>query len=68
MEFYLYGNYVAQRNIVGNSVYHDFRKWSKVGAWNGVWIKLLEEHKGKLDMSYMQLDGRYPPLNGGEHQ
>lgn len=41
------------------SVYHHFNKWSKAGAWNQIWIKMLDKHKLKLDMCHVQLDGSH---------
>lgn len=63
--------YLPMRELFGTtqyswkSVYHHFSKWSKVGAWDEVWIKLLETHKNKLDMSCVQLDGSHTPVKRG---
>lgn len=47
------------------SVYHHFRKWSRQGAWDHLWIRLLTRHKQKLDMSNVQLDGSHTPVKNG---
>jgi len=47
------------------SVFHHFQKWSKDGSWERVWSILLENHKGLLDMSSIQLDGTHTPTKRG---
>src|SRR5699024_1898231 len=41
--------------------------WCKLGAWRNCWIELLGEHKSKLDLSSLDLDGSHTPaLRGGQ--
>ena len=47
------------------AVYHHFRKWSNDGSWDNLWQKLLKEHKNKLDLSSIQLDGTHTPAKRG---
>lgn len=50
-----------------SSVYHHFSKWSKMGAWDNLWLELLEQNKSELDMSNVELDGSHTPCKrGGE--
>lgn len=48
--------------ISWNTVFYHFNKWSKSESWAGVWSKILELHKGKLDMSSVALDGSQTPV------
>lgn len=53
--------------ISWNTVYYYFNKWSKIGLWEKVWIKMLSNNKAKLDLSSIQLDGSHTVAkNGGE--
>jgi transposase len=47
------------------AVYHHFRKWSGDGSWEKLWQELLKEHKNKLDLSSIQLDGSHTPAKRG---
>lgn len=48
------------------SVYHHYRKWCLSGFWQDCWIKLLQKHRSKLDLSSADLDGSHTPaIRGG---
>jgi transposase len=47
------------------AVYYHFRKWSSDGSWDKLWQRLLKEHKNKLDLSSIQLDGSHTPAKRG---
>jgi len=50
-----------------NSVFYYHNKWSKLGCWQKVWIKLLGEHLRYLDLSSVEFDGSHTPAkNGGD--
>ncbi len=49
------------------AVYHHYNKWSKSGEWKSMWVRLLDKHRHKLDMSSVDLDGSHTAaLRGGE--
>lgn len=49
------------------SVYHHYRKWCLSGTWLDCWTKLLQRHKGELDLSSVDLDGSHTPaIRGGQ--
>lgn len=50
-----------------NSVYHHFRKWSAMGVWKKIWIRLLKSRRIKMDLSHVNFDGSHTPCTkGGE--
>ena len=47
-------------------MYYHYRKWCLSGVWKHCWIKFLERHKAKLDLSSVDLDGSHTPaIRGG---
>ena len=65
--------HLPMKELFGNckysweSVYYHFNKWSKQGAWEKCYLKLLSENRRKLDMSIVNLDGTHTPAKrGGE--
>lgn len=53
--------------ICWQTVYYHYRKWSLCGFWKACWIKFLERHRSKLDLSSVDLDGSHTPaIRGGE--
>lgn len=59
----LFGNKV----ICWQTVYYHYRKWSLCGFWKACWIKFVERHRSKLDLSSVDLDGSHTPaIRGGE--
>lgn len=49
------------------TVFGHYRKWCKSGAWKACWVKLLEKHKDKIDLSSADIDGSHTPaMRGGE--
>jgi len=55
------------RVLCWNTVYHHYRKWCKMNAWEACWISLLSRHKKTLDLSSADLDGSHSTaLKGGE--
>ena len=53
--------------ITWNGVYYYFNKWFKDGSFQSAWTAILQQHKGLLDLSSMQLDGSHTPAKqGGE--
>ena len=55
-------------NVISwQTVYYHFNKWSKMGLWKKLWIKILNVNKCHLDLSNISLDGSHSPaLNGGD--
>ncbi|MFN4198638.1 MAG: IS5 family transposase [Flavobacterium sp.] len=48
------------------SVYYHYRKWSLSDSWKKCWIKFLNRHKRKFDLSSVDLDGSHTPaIRGG---
>ncbi len=59
--------YISNNIITWQTVYYHFNKWSKMGIWKKLWIKILEVHKQELDLSNISLDGSHTAVfNGGE--
>jgi len=57
-----------RRPLSWQSVYHHYRKWCKCGFWKDCWIKFLNRHKARLDLSSVDLDGSHAPAKrGGEN-
>lgn len=57
----------TDRDMSWQSVYYYFNKWSKDGSWRRIWINLLKQNHGHLDLSSVQLDGSHTPAKrGGE--
>ena len=53
--------------ITWNGVYYYFNKWFKDGSFQKAWITVLQQNKGLLDLSSMQLDGSHTlAKQGGE--
>lgn len=49
------------------SVFYYFNKWSKQGCWQKVWLELLKQNLGYLDLSSAEFDGSHTPAkNGGD--
>lgn len=49
------------------AVYWHFRKWCRKGEWESSWLRILENHKSKLDLSTSSIDGSHTrALRGGE--
>lgn len=49
------------------TVFGHFRKWSKKGEWEQVWIHILSKYKKYLDLSSGDIDGSHSTaLRGGE--
>lgn len=49
------------------SVYYHYRKWCLSETWKNCWVKFLDKHKNKLDLSSVDLDGSHTPAKrGGE--
>ena len=59
------GAFCSRILIRWNSIYYHFNKWSKDGSWKRMWIKLLNLHKAKLDMSSVEFDGSHTPAKRG---
>lgn len=58
---------IYRSKVKYGSIYHHFRKWVKDGSWQAVQGKILEVHKGELDMSIAHFDGTHSPAKrGGE--
>jgi transposase len=53
--------------ITWNGVYYYFNKWFKDGSFQKAWMAILQQHKGLLDLSSLQLDGSHTlAKQGGE--
>jgi len=53
--------------ITWNGVYYYFNKWFKDGSFQKAWITVLQQNKGLLDLSSLQLDGSHTlAKQGGE--
>jgi transposase len=53
--------------ISWNGIYYYFNKWFKDGSFQKAWITILQQHKGLLDLSSLQLDGSHTlAKKGGE--
>ena len=50
------------------AVYYHFRKWSNDGSWDDMWQHVLANHKDKIDLSNIQLDGSHTPAKRGGEQ
>lgn len=49
------------------TVYGHFRKWSKNGEWERLWLRVLDKNKLQLDLSISSIDGSHTrALRGGE--
>jgi len=49
------------------TVFGRYRKWCKDNSWKSCWVHLLSNHRDKLDLSSVDLDGSHTPaLKGGE--
>ena len=42
-----------------NAVYYHYRQWCKKRIWLNLWIALLSNHKGHLNLSTIQIDGSH---------
>ena len=59
--------FFKEKPLSWESVYYHYRKWCVNGVWKNCWIRLLEKHKSKLDLSSVDLDGSHTPaIRGGE--
>lgn len=45
--------------LTWNGVYYHHYQWVKDGSWKAVWVNILKNNKGKLDLSSAQLDGSH---------
>lgn len=53
--------------VIWQSIYYYFNKWSKDGSFVKVWQQLLQSNKHLLDLSTAQFDGTHTPCKrGGE--
>jgi len=59
---------ISSGHIQYGAVFHHFRKWTKDGSWQQVWIKLLGQFKSLLDLSTAQFDGTHTPCQCGGQQ
>lgn len=58
----------AEKTLKWQGVYYHYREWTKDGSFRQVWIALLKNYRGLLDLSSVQLDGSQTlAKNGGEH-
>jgi transposase len=49
------------------AVYWHFRKWSKKGEWENLWLYILEKYKSSLNLSTSSIGGSHTKaLRGGE--
>jgi transposase len=56
-----------EKVLTWHSVYYHYRKWCLSGTWKNCWIVFLQNHKGDLDLSSVDLDGsRTPAIRGGD--
>jgi transposase len=52
--------------LTWSGVYYHFNEWRKDGSWKRLWIKCLQVHRRRLDLSSVQLDGSHTlAKNGG---
>ena len=52
--------------LTWSGVYYHFNEWRKDGSWKKLWVKLLQLHRCRLDLSNIQLDGSHTlAKNGG---
>ena len=55
------------KELSPGAVYHHYNKWSKLGEWKSMWVRLLDKYRNELDMSSVDLDGSHTTaLRGGE--
>src|SRR5690554_4547345 len=55
-----------QQPLTWNAVYYHYRKWCVSDTLKHSWIKFLKNHKKKLDLSSVDLDGSHTPaIRGG---
>jgi transposase len=47
------------------SVYHHFRKWCRSQSLHKLWLKVLERHRRRIDLSCSNLDGTHTPVKRG---
>jgi hypothetical protein len=48
-------------------VFYYFKKWSKNGCWQKIWIDILSSNHQYLDLSSVEFDGSHTPAkNGGD--
>jgi transposase len=58
--------FFSKKILHWNSVYYYFNKWGKAGCWGKIWINILKQNLGHLDLSSMELDGSHTlAKNGG---
>jgi transposase len=57
--------YFSAGEISWQGVYYHFNKWCNDGSWKAVWVALLKAHRGRLDLSSVQLDGSHTPAKNG---
>lgn len=56
-----------EEEVIWQSIYYYFNKWSKDGSFVRVWINLLSQYKHLIDLSTSQFDGSHTPCKrGGE--
>jgi transposase len=57
----------SDKMLCWQSVYYHYRKWCLSGTWRECWVKFLNDHKGCLDLSSVDLDGSHTPaIRGGD--
>ncbi|QMU30987.1 IS5 family transposase [Adhaeribacter radiodurans] len=59
--------FFGEKSLSWQGVYHHFRKWVSAGSIRKVWVELLKQQRGLLDLSCVQLDGSQTICkNGGD--
>ena len=54
-----------EQEVIWQSIYYYFNKWSKDGSFINVWINLLSNNKQLIDLSTSQFDGSLTPCKQG---
>ncbi|OED37997.1 transposase [Flavobacteriaceae bacterium (ex Bugula neritina AB1)] len=57
----------SDKTLTWQGVYYHFNNWNKSGTFKQCWISFLRNHREKLDLSSVDLDGSHTPsMRGGE--
>jgi len=61
------GSLFSGKALTWQGVYYHFNKWGRSGTFRDCWVKFLDRHRGKLDLSSADLDGSHTPaIRGGQ--
>ena len=57
--------FFTQAALSWEGVYYHFKEWRNDGSWKRLWVTLLGQHKPRLDLSSVQLDGSHTRTHHG---